>query len=433
MVATEPSSQPLMPKTENAAHLESLTKAKLPQRARAWLVPGEAGWGVWVQSESGYELTREVGEGEPVPHIDVVALPAKLVTCQLFWLETTDEKAIPDLVRIQCERRALLRQDEVWSHRTLRKEGDRSLVQVLILQSAILPLLEAEGDVRFEAQARCLSLPPRALCIWRALGAVCLAITDENDVAYFQSLPHRTLSRECLKDVRSILWMASAQSWSIAIDSLVLVGDWNQTSTSEVEEAMGLRVTRMSEDQLALPIVPMELTPRSVTRLRVVHRRRQRLRVGAVALAAAYILFLGGQIISGAFTSLSNAKLQVRLDSIMPRVQEMQTTARQLDALNPALDTKTYPLEILYRAVAVLPEKGVRLTRFEITGNRLEIAGESTTAREAFDYINNLEASEGLQHIEGEAAPQPVPLPNDTTRFFIRGTITGAYHDAEET
>jgi len=424
-----------MPKTDHPTTLSSQPKAKLPQQARTWLVPGEAAWEVWKHAETGYQLTRELGaeDKEPVANIAVVALPPKFVTCQLFWLETTDEKAIPDLVRMQCERRLLLRQDEVWTYRILREEGERSLAQVLILQNAIPPLIEMEGDVRFEAHARCLQLPPQALCVWLSLGAVCLALTDESGVTYFQSLPHRTLSHECLKDIRSILWLASAQNWSPSTNSLVLVGDWNQTSASELEDAIGLPVTRMSQDMLALPHIPMELTPRSVKRMRVARRRQQRLKLGALVLAAAYALFLGWQIISGTWTSLSNAKLQTRLDSLMPRVREMQTTARQLDALNPALDVKTYPLEILYRAVAVLPEMGVRLTRFEVTGNRLEIAGESTTAREAFDYINNLEASESLQHIEWEEAPQPVPLPNDTTRFFIRGTITGAYQDAEET
>lgn len=412
-----------------------MPKAKPPQQARTWLVPGETGWEVWTHAETGYQLTRELGpeDKEPLANIAVVALPPRFVTCQLFWLETTDEKALPDLVRMQCERRLLLRQDEVWTYRILRQEGERSLAQVLILQNAIPPLIEMEGDVRFEAHARCLQLPPQALCVWLSLGAVCLALTDESGVIYFQSLPHRILSRECQKDIRSILWLASAHNWSPSTNSLVLVGDWNQTSARELEDAMGLPVTRMSQDLLALPHVPMELTPRSVKRLRVARRRQQRLKLGAFVLAAAYALFLGWQTISGTWTSLSNAKLQTRLDSLMPRVREMQTTARQLDALNPALDVKTYPLEILYRAVAVLPEMGVRLTRFEVTGNRLEIAGESTAAREAFDYINNLEASEGLQHIEWEEAPQPVPLPNDTTRFFIRGTITGAYQDAEET
>ncbi len=435
MVAAGPSSQPFMPKTERPALLESLTKAKPPQRARTWLVPGETAWEIWEQSESGYQLAKQLGEDAtgPLADISAVALPAQFVTCQLFWLETTDEKAIPDLVRMQCERRLLLRQDEVWTYRILRNEGERSLAQVLILQNTIPPLIEAEGDVLFEAHARCLSLPPQALCIWRTLGAVCLALTDENGVVYFQLLPHRTLSRECLKDVKSLLWLASAQNWGAATDSLVLVGDWNQTSASELEDATGLRVTRMSLDQLALPTAPMELTPRSVKRLRVTRRRQQRFRLGALVLAALYALFLGGQILFGVFTSLSNTKLQTRLGAIMPRVLEMQNTAQRLDALNPALDVKTYALEILYRAMAVLPESGVRLTRFEISGNRLEVSGESSTAREAFEYINNLEASEALRHIQWEEAPQPVPLPNDTTRFFIKGTITGAYNDAEET
>src|SRR5690606_38510639 len=125
-------------------------------------------------------------------------------------------------------------------------------------------------------------------------------------------------------------------------------------------------------------------------------------------------------------------RLAAQFREMEPEMMRLQTTARQLDALNPALDTGTYPLEILRRVMALLPESGVRLTRFEIISNHLEVAGESTTAREAFDFLHALQSSETLNHLSWEEPPQPVPLPNDTARFFIRGSIAGAYQETAD-
>lgn len=400
-----------------------------------WLVPGESAWEIRERAADGtFSVLRELSGDDQasLPRLNVVALPSSLVTCQLIWLETTEEKAVPDLVRMQCERRALLRQNEVWTHRIVRSENGRSLVQVLILRNAIPPELAGAETARFEAMARCLCLPPQSVCVWRSLGTVSLVLTDATGPVYFQSLPHRDLTAECLGDIRSAMWMALAQGWVPAIETLTLVGNWMAVSASEVEGITGLRVERVEADRLTLPEPPLELIPREVRKRRITLRRRRRLARAGLIVAALYAAFLSYQILTGVFLSAGNARLQAQLNAVMPEVQEMQNTARRIDAFNPALDTKTYPLEILYRVTALLPELGVRLTRFEITGDRIEIGGESTTAREAFEFMRNLEEAQGLRHVTWDDPPQPIPLPNDTTRFSIQGTIQGAYQIADD-
>lgn len=400
----------------------------------SWLLPGETDWLVGERSSDGtLEKTHILLPEDPTPPVAVVALPVSLVICQLFWLEATDEKVLPDLIRMQCERRSLRRQNEVWKYRIVRTEGERSLVQVLILQNTVPSRIEGEGESRFEVFIRCVELPPSALVIWRSLNSVCLALTDESGAIYFQPLPHRSLTKECLRDIQATIWLAEAQKWTSAAQSVELLGLWTQADVSAINTAFALPITNQEILRFKLPEQPMELTPPSVRQLRIARRRRARVRGALLALAGVYAIWLAVQIASGVWTSVGNTGLQSRLDAIMPKVQVMQTTARQLEALNPAIDAKTYPIEILYRAMALLPEKGVRLTQLEIVGDRLEIAGESTTAREAFDFIRNLEEAETLQHVEWNEAPQPIPLPNDTTRFSISGTLTGAYHDPEQT
>ncbi len=411
---------------------EESGRGKNALKPGGWLVPGEEAWEIRdPRPASGFSLTRTIDaiEDGPPPAVALVALPVRLVTCQLFWLETTDEKAVPDLLKMQCERRALLHQDEVWRHRIVRSQDGRLLAQVLILQKTLPAGLEVEGDARFEALPRCLELPPRSVCLWRSLGTMVLAITDDKGVIYFQSLPHRLLTRECRRDVQSVVWTAAAQGWVESLETVTLLG---RGMPGDDLEPLGLPVGRREELPFALPDEAMELTPGSVKNLRMVRGRQRRVRLAALALAAVYAVFLSFQIGAAALSSWSNSRLQAQLDALMPDVTRMQATARRLDALNPALDTKTYPLEILHRIMASLPETGVRLTRFEITGDRVQLAGESSTAREAFDFLHALQSAESLRYVSWEEPPQPVPLPNDTARFSIQGTIAGAYRDAEE-
>ncbi|HWL52644.1 MAG TPA: hypothetical protein VNQ90_09425 [Chthoniobacteraceae bacterium] len=415
-----------------ALKLPEKRREKTGRRPGAWLVPGETAWEVRASSGtgSGFPVLRTVEEIEgPAPGaVTLVVLPPQWVTCQLFWLETTDEKAVPDLLAMQCERRALLRQEEVWRHRIVRREAERLLAQVLVLQNELPAGIETEGDARFEPLPLCLELPQRSACLWRTLGTVMIALTDDAGVFYFQALPHRAMTPECRRDVQAVLWMAVAQQWIASLESLVLMGSWSREEVAAMA-LPGFEVRGCPAPLWMPPTEFLDLVPKSVRQLRTVRQRRRQIRLVTLAVAALYLLFLLFQIGVAATTSLSNRRLAAQFREMEPEMNRLQETARQLDALNPALDTGTYPLEILHRVMALLPESGVRLTRFEIISNHLEVAGESTTAREAFDFLHALQSAETLSHLTWEDPPQPVPLPNDTARFFIRGSIAGAYHE----
>ncbi len=399
-----------------------------------WLVPGENQWEI-REGEGDFALLQNVsGNGEPPPPgIALVALPPHLVTCQLFWLESDDEKVIPDLLAMQCERRLLRRAGEVWQHHLIRREGGRLLVAALILENDLPSGLLVEGEgVRFEALPRVLEFPPRSLCLWRCLGRLAVALTDEHGaLLYFQALPHQSITPACRLDLQALLWMATAQNWCAEPERLLLFGEWAWEELPLLE-TLGPRVERGLPLRYAPPSVPLDLLPRSVAERRQWRQRQRRTRLALASVAALYLLFLLYTISTALAHRFANHRMQAQLDTLLPEMTEHQTTARRLDALNPALDPGTYPLELLHRIMTLLPEGGVRLTRFEIVGNRLELGGESSTAREAFDFLNALQSAPSLHHITWEEPPQPVPLPNDTARFTLQGSITGAYEEPDE-
>lgn len=398
-----------------------------------WLLPGEEVWeicGKAIPSDAASRECIEDLQGQKFNKVSLVALPSQWVICQLIWLETSDEKAAPDLLRMQCERRGLTSQNEVWGFSIIRREKERLLAQVLVLQNALPDGILVEKHTRFEAWARCLKLPLRALCLWRSLGVLSIALTDAQGMVYFQSLPHESLTHECLFDIQSILWMAVAQHWIPAPESICIPAQWHAVDMPSLKR-LQLSIHKIETYDLALPESPLELTPHPIQQFRRQRQRQRRTRWIALAVGGVYVTLLLYHLLTGFIINVSNKQMERKLNASLPEMTRLQRIVRKMDALTPAIDTKTYPLEILHRIMILLPESGIRLTRFEINGNRIECAGESSTAREAFSFLEAIQSADALHYIDWDDPPQPVPLPNDTTRFSIQGTINGAYHEPE--
>lgn len=400
-----------------------------PDGARgSWLVPGPEAWELVSPGGGRQVLDREASGGKFPAEISLVALPTSILTSQPLWLQTSDNKLLDSLARAQCEQLSLMRAGDTMTVNILRKAEDRTLVQTLILHEPGLPL--PDTATTYEAHARCLPWPAQSLCLWKELGRVCLGLIDEEArLTHFQLLPHDRLDAYCAADVAALLAYATALDWAPEPDQCLLIGEWSESEHHTVTQVLGLKLlpTESVAPRLPTPLIP--LVPEAARKFRRHRQGVRRVRSTALSVAAVYLVFLGFMMAS-LFTNSRRANaLQTNLDQMMPSVLEMQETARRIDALNPALAPETYPVEILYRLTAYLPEQGVRLTRFEISGNRLELGGESSTAREAFDFMQALEQAMELDYIDWEDPPQPVPLPNNTTRFVLHGEIRGAFDE----
>jgi len=423
------------PPSEKAKEPKTRPKREAKPTHEIWLLPSADGWQLGEQQADGSLNILEdelAPDAAPSSKPTMVAIPAAMVTCQLFWLESLDEKVIANLVEVQCERFALAGKNGIVRHRILHVEGERSLVQVIALSNALPALLEASGTPGYEAYARCLQLPAHAVCIWKAASRIVLALTDgAGELVYFQALTNPTLDDDALRDVGCIILMAEAQRWIDTVTEVHLAGNWQTSELGGVKRMLELPVREVDRFPLRKPRQPMDLTPRTVEQRRRAASRRRKLGLFLSLVVAGYLLFVVLQIVNFIGLKATNAQLQADLDRVMPSVTSMQRTALQMDALAPAWNPEYFPLEILNRLTTLLPERGVRLTRFEIKRDRIEIAGESSTAREAFRYMQSVQEAEDLEHITWDDPPQPVPLPNNTTRFSLQGELENVWPDEE--
>jgi hypothetical protein len=117
--------------------------------------------------------------------------------------------------------------------------------------------------------------------------------------------------------------------------------------------------------------------------------------------------------------------LQAEIDRDAGAVASTKEAMQRWNALDPALDPKGYPLEVLHEAARLLPEEGVRLTLFEMNLGRVILQGEAKDFTAAQLYMDAVKKSKELSGYEW-TAENPKSLPNRSARFQIDGVRPGA-------
>jgi len=117
--------------------------------------------------------------------------------------------------------------------------------------------------------------------------------------------------------------------------------------------------------------------------------------------------------------------LQAEIDRDAGAVASTKEAMQRWNALDPALDPKGYPLEVLHEAARLLPEEGVRLTLFEMNLGRVILQGEAKDFTAAQLYMDAVKKSKDLSGYEW-TAENPKSLPNRSARFQLDGVRPGA-------
>ena len=99
------------------------------------------------------------------------------------------------------------------------------------------------------------------------------------------------------------------------------------------------------------------------------------------------------------------------------------------NALRPAIDPTTYPLDLL--AAAAFPTEGgkVRLISFNLEQGHLQISGEATDVTQAYAFIEQLKKNPLLQEYDWTAG-QPQLAGKNSVKFDMEGTRQSPHQTA---
>jgi Tfp pilus assembly protein PilN len=178
-----------------------------------------------------------------------------------------------------------------------------------------------------------------------------------------------------------------------------------------------------------LPERILDIPPSEARSERIRRKKTNRLLSIATAGAVIYLLLLAWGI--GDLLILKSSLNYLRKETSLLEAPSMQ--ARKLserwNALRPAIDPSTYPLDLL-AAVATPTESGkVRLTAFTLEQGRLQISGEATDVTQAYAFIEQLKKNPLLQEYDWTAG-QPQLAGKNSVRFEMDGALPASPRSA---
>jgi hypothetical protein len=404
---------------------------RLPQKGeQAILLPGPTGaepWEAWILGgPDGAECVQVCATpaDNPLRKNAALALPVAKVHCQPLWLNETDAKQFPGMIHLQLELRGLLPRGNgapVFDWSVAAQEGPRTLVTVGILPASLSQEVQVDAYAVFDLSARYFSFPENAMTFWHEQDRLAVAVTRGKNLVYFQALAEATLTSRVLQDLICIRAVLIMQNISPHLGQAVFWSRVDRSELTALQTTLQLSVQQADRPPPQAPPTAWELTPPSVgaaKKNREIWRWRNR---GILAALVLYLLVVVIMLSRLWLTSYKVDQLQKWQARHADEVALVRKTKAAWQQLNPVVDEKSYPLELLLNCAEDVPADQLHLTLFEVNNGHLLINGEAKNVTAAFQFRDHLKRDPHFAGYNWEMG-QPKILPNDLTQLQIEGT-----------
>lgn len=393
--------------------------------------PCASGWQKWSEAEGGawslLQESPELAELGPLAG-DLVAVPVRRAFSLSVWIPADDPSVLRDLVLTQLEMRGLAgrtREDTTFDWREVFRAENEVLVHVTVLPPHLAPRYWHGEVIEYAVSASCLPLAENAVSVWNEQGSWAAAVTRAGRILHFQSLSAQVPDAGLILELRMML--APLEAGSMIEDPLPIT--IYRQSGEEIDLASLQQHAEVSINDLPPPVRPsvaLACVPLAVRELQEKKKKSaQQQRVAFVA-AAIYLTLVLALAANTLWLHWQARQLQAVIDREAPDVAATREAMNRWQALQPALEPTTYPLEVLFQTSRLLPKDGVRLTLFEMNLERVVIQGEASTLAAALKFQDDLKKNAELESLYDWTAEAPKQLPNGSTRFQIDGTRRGS-------
>lgn len=395
--------------------------------------PTAAGWQMWTEEDGGaWSLQAEGAELSDLkpPTGSLVAVPVRRAFSLAIWVPGEDPSILRDLVHTQLETRGLAartREETSFAWREIAREGNELLLHVIVLPMHLAPRYW-HGDVTaYAVSPDCLPLAADTVTIWREEGMWVAAVTRGDKLLHFQSLAEPDPGPAMALEVLMMLSPLEAGNMIEGQPFVVFyrsggdepdLSSWDGSGFQHVSVADFPPPVRPPSELDCIPL-PVRLLQAKKAK----SAQQQRFAFAAAAIYLALVLTLAGNTL---WLHWKARRLQAEIDRDAAPVAATREALARWQALQPALEPATYPLEVLYQTARLLPKDGVRLTLFDMNLERVLIQGEASTLAAAIKFQDDLKKNTEIGDFYEWSAENPKQLPNGSTRFQIDGVKRGS-------
>lgn len=398
-------------------------------RRRALIRPARGVWQKWESGED--EAWTLVGEGLELADLrpaenTLIAVPVRRAFSLALWVPGADPSLFADLVYTQLEMRGLAgRSKETTSYvwREVARENDDVLLQVTVLPGHLAPRYWHGDIVDYVVSAECLPAADDCVSVWEEEGVWVASVTRGDLLLHFQVLNATTPSADMAFEL--VLLLAPLEAGSMIAETcsvrLFYQGDtapdlsaWNFSGGVEAAPFPSPVYPVNAPRCVPLPV-------RRVQETKARSGRRQRIMLWAAAAYLLVVLLLVGNAL---WLNARASSLRSALRVEAPQVDAVRAAMQRWNSIESAVDPRRYPIEILYQAVRLLPEDGVRLTLFQMDLDRVVVSGEASTLQAAQRFQEELRKNPDLADYDW-TTDNPRPLPTGSAAFQIDGVRHG--------
>jgi len=393
-------------------------------------------WAYLVDETGRYWYHLGNGERQNAPEGEAAKAPGKtmfgIATNDLVsiprWISSKDNEIISQVVAVEVAKLGVNRSlgpGKVSDWKAVEYNGTRTLVQSVSTPWTLEELTQSpsRGDfVDFYPQYALFPPPENAAVLWKEGSTWVAGYSRGRRWVHVQTLGGEEIRDALGGEINLTLIELSAKGLLDGTDRVVVWSAYDPELHRALQDETGLVVDFEARPAPAPAQAPeWDFEPHEVTRVRLGEaRRRQGVWLTVLALVVVAVL------VSAAYFHLwqlgrANTTLLSRIETNREGAAIIESAMERWQELSPAIDPRRSPVELFHQISLLLPEKGLRLTTFEIQNNRsILLRAEGSTMANALQIKGAFEKAESLADYEWEIPPPRIK--DDVTEIFATGT-----------
>ncbi len=378
--------------------------------------PGETSWELWTNGGKGNSLRHDaMAKGSkadsPVEFKGVThyAFPVTSAFCSPFWAASEDDSLLPDIVEMRLETMSIKPNSGLGQHydfTALDRDENRTLLQPIMLPDG-KPVELPKGDAEvFDIAPNFMPLPRNHLVIWRELGRWVAVATRKGLPAYFQALNSDEINEDAVLELKCLLLQLHSQGVIEQLSGIVVwTNELSEDGRQRMERELEMSVLNEDRPHPLLPEEPLELLPSEVAMHRESAAKRQKVRNWISAAALLYLLAIVGLGVNYFLKKRQVETLQANAETLRREVGWIEPTASRWNSLEDSYNIERFPIELLYRVLQEVPDKGIRLLDIDINADRVLVRAEATNRQLANRFVNDVKNNKTLVDYKWDHPP----------------------------
>jgi hypothetical protein len=371
--------------------------------------------------------------GEAVPLLSatddfVLGLPIAAVLAQRFRLPSVDPAEFPEMIRIQIEKMLpFSAEDLTTDFEVIEQDENESVVSAVAIRNEQLaeiaaPLLDRgfiPRQVTVYAAQRASTYAPKgnALLIYPEGETLVYAMTENGKLSLARVFENGN-GEQLQLELPQLRMSAELQGINVSFPNVLL--DESCYQMRETVEGILAGPTEIVGVELPPASVKLNLLPESWRRRRSQSIRQAEWRKRLAWIGGAYVALVFLLLAYLGLLRFQIGRLDGRIAHDAPGTQFVRATEANWKALDPAIDARYYPVEILLHLFESLPSPEVRVTAYNQSARQVSVDGEANTAALAYQFIEKIKKNPDLRVFQFDMAA-PRILPNDHAQFRLEG------------